>query len=408
MSRAKIGDLGVLSILENEMSHLALWKKIAESLPYVAPEAREQLSQRSLEADVYSFGVLALYVATEVPPTADCTAADVGGDRRSEEQRRLLNALGKEHSLYEVITSCLKYAPLGRPTAVELSKMLEARGGDGRCLDPLTTTLTLAKSRETVLQKDSVMMDLKRVAKLQTELIESRNQIKQIESALKEVKVHLDVQQRSEQENLEKVLREMEAKDKEIQACKLQLEELKNECLKLKESSKAPPPIPDRPISNAKTGEIVPLPAKSPGTPPEVFLRHPAKLSAARRQNSDRNSAYQVEEEPQLYEEPVEMLTTQPWFYEKIDVMSTEARLHAKNWTGAYLVRESTSMKGQYTLSLLYNCDVRHMRILEPQPKKYTLDSASFFSSVRSLIQHYHSHPIYLETGGRTILKDEN
>lgn len=73
------------------------------------------------------------------------------------------------------------------------------------------------------------MMDLKRVAKLQTELIESRNQIKQIESALKEVKVHLDVQQRSEQENLEKVLREMEAKDKEIQACKLQLEELKNE-----------------------------------------------------------------------------------------------------------------------------------------------------------------------------------
>ena len=40
----------------------------------------------------------------------------------------------------------------------------------------------------------------------------------------------------------------------------------------------------------------------------------------------------QVEEEPQLYEEPVEILTTQPWFYEKIDIITTEARLHAKNW----------------------------------------------------------------------------
>lgn len=72
-------------------------------------------------------------------------------------------------------------------------------------------------------------MDLKRVAKLQAELIESRNQIKQIESALKEVKSLLDVRQRSEQETLEKMFQEMEAKDSEIQTCKLQLEELKIE-----------------------------------------------------------------------------------------------------------------------------------------------------------------------------------
>ena len=165
-----------------------------------------------------------------------------------------------------------------------------------------------------------------------------------------------------------------------------------------------PPPIPNRTPPNAKTGEAVPIAAKSPGTPAKVILRNPAKPSAALRQM---NSPYLVEEEPQNYEDPVEILTTQPWFYEKLDVMSTETRLHGRNWTGAYLVRESSSMKGQYTLSLLYNSDVRHLRILELQPKKYTLDSASFFSSVRSLIQHYHSHPIYLETGGRTILKDE-
>lgn len=167
MSRAKIGDMGVLTILDSDMSHLAAWEKAAESLLYVAPEAKEQLSKRGLRADVYSFGVLALYVATQFPPTADGNGADVGEDTRRVEQRRLLNSLGKEHSLYEVITRCFEHAPSSRPTAVELSKMLEmlraglvtTKGGIGSCLSSLTTgcdankELTLAKGQEAVLQK---------------------------------------------------------------------------------------------------------------------------------------------------------------------------------------------------------------------------------------------------------------
>ena len=74
-----------------------------------------------------------------------------------------------------------------------------------------------------------VSTELKRVAKLQTELVEARTQIRQIEGALKEVKSQLEIRQKSEQETLDKVYKEMEVKDKEIQMYKIQLEELKTE-----------------------------------------------------------------------------------------------------------------------------------------------------------------------------------
>ena len=80
-----------------------------------------------------------------------------------------------------------------------------------------------------LIYKTGVAIDLKRVAKLQMELVEARTQIKQIERALKEMKSQFDIRNKSEQETLEKVYREIEMKDKELQMNKIQLEELRTE-----------------------------------------------------------------------------------------------------------------------------------------------------------------------------------
>ena len=155
--RAKIGDLGVLTILDSSMSHIAAWEKATESLPYVAPEARKQFPQRSLKADVYSLGVLALYTATQVcPTTADPAAREEGDDSRTDRKGKWLNMVGKEHSLYEIINKCIDEAPDSRPTTDEISKrlkallaQLEASGSRRTVLDIIPQT----KNHENVSQK---------------------------------------------------------------------------------------------------------------------------------------------------------------------------------------------------------------------------------------------------------------
>ena len=126
--RAKIGDMGVLTVLDGATNHLSLSARemAADSLVYMAPEARKQLSKRGLIADVYSFGVIALFAVTQVSPCVDPSVAKVGDDFRG----KWLNLVGKDHGLYEVISKCIEDAPSSRPTAAEVNEWLETiRGG---------------------------------------------------------------------------------------------------------------------------------------------------------------------------------------------------------------------------------------------------------------------------------------
>ena len=73
------------------------------------------------------------------------------------------------------------------------------------------------------------------------------------------------------------------------------------------------------------------------------------------------------------------------WFHGKISREHAEALL--RNCVeGAYLIRESTTFPGDYTLCVAYTGIVEHYRILN-KDKKLTVDEEAYFENLIELIQ---------------------
>ncbi|XP_074604667.1 small wing phospholipase C gamma 1 isoform X2 [Brevipalpus obovatus] len=89
------------------------------------------------------------------------------------------------------------------------------------------------------------------------------------------------------------------------------------------------------------------------------------------------------------------------WFHGKLEGGRTEAsRLLMKNadlGDGTYLVRESDTFVGDYSLSFLRDGKVKHCRIRSRQENgqtRYSLVDGISFDSLFSLITHYQTHPL--------------
>lgn len=71
---------------------------------------------------------------------------------------------------------------------------------------------------------------------------------------------------------------------------------------------------------------------------------------------------------------------------------------------GTYLVRESTSVPGQYTLSIYHNGKLSHLRIVMNNGY-YTIDNYKVFNSIVELVRHYQCHNVAIGKCGQACLR---
>ena len=73
------------------------------------------------------------------------------------------------------------------------------------------------------------------------------------------------------------------------------------------------------------------------------------------------------------------------WLYGKISREQAEELLHPRD-DGLYLVRESTSYPGDYTLCVCYEGQVEHYRVI-CKDSQLTIDSEEYFTNLKQLIE---------------------
>jgi len=80
-------------------------------------------------------------------------------------------------------------------------------------------------------------------------------------------------------------------------------------------------------------------------------------------------------------------LHAMPWMHGKISREQAEDLLKPRS-NGLYLVRESTSFPGDYTLCVCFSGSVEHYRVYS-RDCRLTIDDESFFKNLTQLIEHY-------------------
>ena len=123
---AKISDLGMAKLLLSA-SHNKKMTETPGNPHYMPPETMQTNPQYGSKVDVFSFGVLMVYLFSgELPVPTAATVVDPQDESRmipkSEADRRQekLNAIGEDHPLMNLILRCLHNSPACRPEAVEI------------------------------------------------------------------------------------------------------------------------------------------------------------------------------------------------------------------------------------------------------------------------------------------------
>lgn len=83
-----------------------------------------------------------------------------------------------------------------------------------------------------------------------------------------------------------------------------------------------------------------------------------------------------------------------PWYHKHIDRMETERLLMECREDGAFLIRESDTVKGAYVLSTIYQNRIHHYRIIPDEEGKLSIQAQQgvqkkHFSSLEDLVQFY-------------------
>jgi len=83
-------------------------------------------------------------------------------------------------------------------------------------------------------------------------------------------------------------------------------------------------------------------------------------------------------------------LSSEPWFHGKMGRAEAAAQLRMAAFSGAFLVRESESKKGEYSLSVSFESTLKHYHI-KKQNKEFFVNDRHRFSSIVELVE-YHKH----------------
>uniref|UniRef100_A0AC34QEF9 Phosphoinositide phospholipase C n=1 Tax=Panagrolaimus sp. JU765 TaxID=591449 RepID=A0AC34QEF9_9BILA len=98
--------------------------------------------------------------------------------------------------------------------------------------------------------------------------------------------------------------------------------------------------------------------------------------------------------------EPEELHVTEEWFHGKIEMETAQARLMEHKENGMFLVRESGTFIGDYTLSFFQGIKVRHVHIktaLVKKQKQYFFHSDLTKETLYELISFYTKHFLAFE-----------
>ena len=125
-SRAKIADLGVSRIFDRSVSQLS---KLPGTLGYMPPEALKDRSVYDESIDIFSFGVLALYVAIQEFPEFSWEnvpdAIIAKGEGEIYKRRSWIDKMNtKQPELSSLVLWCLQDDPMKRPSTFCLNILL--------------------------------------------------------------------------------------------------------------------------------------------------------------------------------------------------------------------------------------------------------------------------------------------
>ena len=131
---AKIADMGMARILPERNN--ATMTKAPGAFIYMPPEALEDKSKYDTSIDLFSLGVVAIFVlAQEFPdelkaPTytdewKGSLVARTELQRREKYTGKIYSAFPKTHALIRLIESCLKNSPKARPTIDQVLELLD-------------------------------------------------------------------------------------------------------------------------------------------------------------------------------------------------------------------------------------------------------------------------------------------
>ena len=135
---AKISDFGNSRIIDTDPACSSEFKStthVPGTIIYMPPEASADHAKFNKKLDIFSFGHLALFTATQVLP-CDLLPANFCDDNgelhaRTEVERReryigqLEQQLDRDHNLVKLIKQCLHNSPKMRPTADDVVCILE-------------------------------------------------------------------------------------------------------------------------------------------------------------------------------------------------------------------------------------------------------------------------------------------
>ena len=131
-TRAKIADLGVSRIFDRSTSQLS---KLPGTLAYMPPESLEDVSKYDESLDVFSCGVLALYVAIQEFPEFSWShvpdAIMTKGEGEIYKRRSWFDKMNtKQPELSSLVLWCLQDDPMKRPSTFCLNILLNEMKND--------------------------------------------------------------------------------------------------------------------------------------------------------------------------------------------------------------------------------------------------------------------------------------
>ncbi|XP_038127687.1 tyrosine-protein kinase SRK2 [Cyprinodon tularosa] len=96
---------------------------------------------------------------------------------------------------------------------------------------------------------------------------------------------------------------------------------------------------------------------------------------------------------PANYVAPVESIDAEPWYFPDTKRQDAEKLLLAEgNAEGAFLVRNSESLKGELSLSVLHQGRVKHYK-LQKQDGNYFVSKNKSFPTLKELVEYYSRQP---------------
>ena len=171
--QAKITDLGNALIIDSQTVAQTMTTAPGAAV-YMPPEAIQSQAKYDFTIDMFSFGVLALYAATEEFPGRLLPATYIQDNTsrklyaRSELERRevyiesLHQIIGRDHPLTQMIKQCLSNVPNERPNAIEalvsLNEMFKSLSQDIYLKHRCATRLDLVKMIESDLHSNKSVL----------------------------------------------------------------------------------------------------------------------------------------------------------------------------------------------------------------------------------------------------------